>query len=188
MLGLDDLPADLAGYGPITSRNGLRLTTQASSNWRRLITDRRTGACLDYERQVYEPPADLREFILARDSTCAFPNCEQPAVACQLDHIEDWAKGGHTSAINLAPLCLRHHRLKHQAGWSYISDAKDPGATPGPAHRPDLLPRTLRYTEPRPNPNDITWTLSDQVRPLVTPDPPEPTKSVAQNDPDLPPF
>ena len=32
-----------------------------------------------------------------------------------MDHTIDWAKGGTTSLSNLAPLCKKHHNLKHHS-------------------------------------------------------------------------
>ena len=169
LLGLDQLPGELAGYGPITAHTARRLATNGT--WRRLITDPISGVCLDYDRKVYEPPPDLREFVLTRDTTCAFPNCDRRAHTSHLDHIDDWANGGTTSASNLAPLCQRHHRLKHELSWTYLTDAKDPGAytwTSPTGHTYYREPN--RYTEPRPDPSarspGITTTTSDHSLPL----------------------
>ncbi len=65
----------------------------------------------------YEVPTRLREQIIARDVTCAFPGCQVPARRCDLDHIVPYdherpERGGQTETSNLAPLCRRHHRLK----------------------------------------------------------------------------
>jgi hypothetical protein len=54
--------------------------------------------------------------VIARDGTCAFPPCNQPARCCDLDHVTPFPDGD-TSAENLGPGCRRDHRLKHQAGW-----------------------------------------------------------------------
>jgi len=50
---------------------------------------------------------------------CGFPTCDKPAEFCDLDHIRDWIKDGHTSLTNLAFLCAGHHDLKHATDWNY---------------------------------------------------------------------
>lgn len=46
------------------------------------------------------------------------PGCGIPATRCDIDHTIDWNLGGHTSLLNLAPLCEGHHTLKHHGGWT----------------------------------------------------------------------
>ncbi len=117
VLGCDEQPAELAGYGPITAATARRIAADPSGTWRRLVTDPATGALLDCGRSTYRPPADLAEFVIARDQRCAFPGCTRRARRCDLDHEQPWQSGGPTSPDNLAPLCRRHHLAKHHAGW-----------------------------------------------------------------------
>ena len=117
LFGLDELPAELAGYGPITAAAARRIAADPTGTWRRLVTDPATGALLDCGRSTYRPPADLAEFVIARDQHCVFPGCRRRARRCDLDHQQAWESGGPTTAENLAPLCRRHHRAKHHAGW-----------------------------------------------------------------------
>lgn len=126
LLGLDDQPGDLAGYGPIDADTARRIA--ADGTWRRLLTDPVSGALLDYGRTVYQPPADLREFILARDPVCGFIGCLRPARRCQLDHLVEWQDGGRTAANNLQPECLRHHICKTVGGWT-VTRADDGSTT-----------------------------------------------------------
>ncbi|MEP6852147.1 MAG: DUF222 domain-containing protein [bacterium] len=113
-----DEPGYLAGYGPIPAGLARRVAAEPNSTWRRLVTDPISGALLDYGRRTYRPPADLRDFVTARDRTCAFPGCAVPARICDLDHIEPYGLGP-TAPDNLAPLCRRHHRAKTRQGFSY---------------------------------------------------------------------
>ncbi|MGI8881462.1 MAG: DUF222 domain-containing protein, partial [Jatrophihabitans sp.] len=85
LLGLDEQPGELAGYGPIPAAMARRIADDETGTWRRLITDDH-GRLLDYGRQTYRPPARLAAFIIARDQTCTFTSCTRPAVACDLDH------------------------------------------------------------------------------------------------------
>jgi hypothetical protein len=39
-----------------------------------------------------------------------------PATDCDLDHNQEWAKGGATEPGNLAPFCRHDHVIKHK-GW-----------------------------------------------------------------------
>ncbi len=66
---------------------------------------------------AYRPPPRLREHVTARDRTCRYPFCGQPAWRGDLDHTHPWEAGGKTCRCNLGGLCRRHHRLKQLAGW-----------------------------------------------------------------------
>ena len=112
--GAEEEPGDLASYGPIPA--GMAREAAADGVWRRLVTDPTTGALLDYGRSTYRPPTDLADFIRARDITCRFPSCRQPATHCDLDHTTPHPKGA-TDRSNLGALCRHHHRLKHESDW-----------------------------------------------------------------------
>ncbi len=114
-LGLGDEPGELAGYGPVPASVARRLAGTAS--WRKVSVDPVTGAVSEIGRTPYTPSAALADLIRARDATCRFPGCRQPARRCDLDHVVPWPDGP-TTAANLAALCRHHHRLKHQARWS----------------------------------------------------------------------
>jgi hypothetical protein len=114
LLGLSDEPGVLAGHGPIPASMARRLA--ADGTWRRILTDPIGGAVLDVGRRSYAPPAALADHVIARDQTCRFPGCQQPAQRCDLDHTVPFPRGS-TSAGNLAALCRHHHRLKHLTGW-----------------------------------------------------------------------
>lgn len=122
LLGFDDEPGDLAGYGPIPAGMARAMATDTDSTWRRIVTDPVTGALLDYGRTTYRPPAGLRHFITARDPVCAAPGCLVPARACDLDHIHPFDDGGPTAPHNLAPVCGRHHDAKTKRHLSYRRD------------------------------------------------------------------
>src|SRR5215831_4704295 len=74
LLGCDQQPAHLDGYGPITAALARRLAADETGTWRRLVTDD-TGQLLDYARRTHRPPANLTDHIIARDHTCTFPGC-----------------------------------------------------------------------------------------------------------------
>ncbi|TAJ49463.1 MAG: HNH endonuclease [Herbiconiux sp.] len=116
LLGQSDEPAELQGHGPIDLETARRLAAGAPS-FIRILTDPITGERLSVGRDRYKVPADLRTVVILDDETCRFPGCRRRADRCDLDHTQDWAKGGETSLANLAALCRRHHTLKHQGGW-----------------------------------------------------------------------
>jgi hypothetical protein len=133
LLGLDDSPADLDGFGPVPAETARLIATDAT--WQRLLTDPVTGVLSDYSTTTYKPGRVLRSAVEARDGTCTFVGCGAQAVSCDLDHIEPFdhdqeasqravgkAARGQTRADNLHALCRRHHLLKTHAGWGVERD------------------------------------------------------------------
>ena len=120
-LGLANNPGQLSGYGPIPANIARQIA--ADGRWKRFVTDPITGVLLDYGRETYIPPQDLQDFLIARDRTCRFPGCRQPAHLADLDHAIPWEEGGTTSAENLGALCRRHHNLKTHKGWKLINQS-----------------------------------------------------------------
>lgn len=121
LMGLAENPGQIAGYGAIPASVARELA--ADAKWRRFITDPITGNLIDYGRQSYEPPQDLKDFLIARDQTCRFPGCRQSARRSDIDHAQAWDDGGKTSADNLGVLCRRHHQMKTHGGWRLNSNA-----------------------------------------------------------------
>ena len=120
LLGLAENPGQLSGYGAIPASVARELASDAT--WKRFITDPQTGNLLDYGREKYEPPQALVDFLLARDRTCRFPGCRQPATRSDIDHAQSWETGGETKPENLGLLCRRHHRLKTHGRWALVSN------------------------------------------------------------------
>jgi len=116
LLGLDDKPPTLDGYGPIPLESALDLMGSASS-FTRILTHPETGVIMSVGREQYAVPADLKRWLQMRDGTCRFVGCNRAAIRCDIDHTEAWAEGGCTDADNLAHLCRKHHRMKHETGW-----------------------------------------------------------------------
>jgi hypothetical protein len=157
LLGLSDEPGELAGFGAIPASMVRRIAADAT--WRRLLTDPATGGLLDYGRSTYRPPADLADFVLARDRTCRFPGCRQPAHRCDLDHTRPYPDG-ETNAENLGVLCRRHHRLKHETRWTVEHDGDGTFVWTSPTgHRYVVEPQPLNppgydYVWPTDPPDD----------------------------------
>jgi hypothetical protein len=123
LLGREDLPATLDGYGPIDADTARMLAGHAPS-FIRLLTHPETGAVLSVGRESYRVPQDLKNWLEVRDATCRFPGCSRHASRCEIDHTRDWAHDGQTRHDNLAHLCKSHHILKHNTDWQ-VTQARD---------------------------------------------------------------
>jgi hypothetical protein len=117
LLGAEEMPGTLEGYGPIAPDVARELAAKAPS-FVRILTHPETGAVLSVGRDRYAVPADLRAWLRLRDETCRFPGCGTRAEHCDIDHGRDWQYQGETSATNLAHLCRTHHALKHNTAWT----------------------------------------------------------------------
>lgn len=172
LLGLDDLPGELVGYGPIPA--GMARDLARDGTWRRVLTDdaghvlhvddhtHPPGAVArervaDHRAGIadrpggtapgYRPGARLRRYVLVRDQVCAFAGCSVPAWRCDLDHALPYdaadPEAGPTCGCNLRPLCRRHHRLKTHLGWSVTHD-------PESGFTSTTSPTGLTYLRPSP--------------------------------------
>jgi hypothetical protein len=121
LLGVDDTPATLDGYGPIDIDTAKRLAGDAKS-WVRILTHPVTGTVLDLDRKAYRVPKALRRWLRVRDPVCVFPGCTRIARECQIDHRVEWQYGGTTSDTNLAALCEPHHVIKTKSKWELYRD------------------------------------------------------------------
>jgi hypothetical protein len=116
-MGLDELPGELVGYGPIPAP--LAREIAADGTWRRLLTDPESGRLLDYGHRTYTPPAGLAAHVRARDLYCRSPICRQLAATADLDHTIPHDQGGPTAEHNLNSGCRHDHRVKtHAPGWT----------------------------------------------------------------------
>ncbi len=129
LAGLDDAPAHLGSYGPIPAQLARELAQDAT--WRRVLTDPATGQVCSVGTQGYRPGADLTRTVQARDVTCTFPGCRQPATRCEIDHRVPYdagraARGGEQDAqtceANLHALCKHHHQAKTDGWWNVTYD------------------------------------------------------------------
>ncbi|WP_166791676.1 HNH endonuclease signature motif containing protein [Cryobacterium frigoriphilum] len=119
LMGHDDEPAMLDGYGPIDAETARRLAGTATS-WLRILTHPETGAVLSVGQNPEQVPADLKRFLQIRDGTCRFMGCGRPARLSEIDHTLDRQFGGQMTHDNLSHLCKMHHLLKHQTGWQLV--------------------------------------------------------------------
>jgi hypothetical protein len=135
LLGFDEQPGELAGYGPVTAEVARRIAGDPTRTWRRLVVDPLQDRLVDCDRRSYRPPADLAAFVIARDQVCCFPGCNVAARRCDLDHRVPYESGGATCEHNLQPLCRHHHRLKHKGGWTVHRNDDGTYSWTGPSGR-----------------------------------------------------
>jgi hypothetical protein len=119
LLGADDLPAELDGFGPLDPATARKLAADPTGTWTRLLVDDR-GRVLE-RSSAYRPPRSMAALLKARDRTCRFPGCGRTRM--DLDHIIERSAGGPTERANLAGLCRTHHNLKTYRFWDYRLDA-----------------------------------------------------------------
>ena len=129
------IPEDMLAHPPPWPRSGARsgpdppdgilsralqaAATAAARARAAIAADAAAGGCAHTAATAgYRPPPRLREYIAARDLTCRFPRCRQPAWRGDLDHTIPHDNGGLTCHCNLGGLCRTHHILKHHPGWN----------------------------------------------------------------------
>lgn len=117
LLGHSEEPACLDGYGPIDAATARELAGHAPS-FTRLLTHPETGTVLSVGKKHYTVPKDMRKWLRVRDGTCRFPGCNRNAKYSDVDHTTAWEHDGETRTDNLAHLCPKHHKLKHETGWN----------------------------------------------------------------------
>ena len=94
---------------------------------------------LDYGRTMRTVSAGLRRVLNTRDGGCIFTACDRTPAGCEAHHRKPWQEGhGKTKDANLDLLCLFHHHLVHEGGWTMTID-KDKHRTPW-FHPPDGRP------------------------------------------------
>jgi hypothetical protein len=157
LLGLDDEPADLAGYGAITAETARQLAADPTGTWQRLLTDPNSGALLDCGAENYRPSAHLTGFLLARDGVCIFPGCNQPGHRCDVEHRIPHDQGGPTCPGNNALVCRRHHNCKTHGPWRYrFNDDGSFTWTAATGHTYTIRPPE-RWKQPGPEPTWREW-------------------------------
>jgi hypothetical protein len=140
----------VSGSGVIGVGAGGSLASSLAGDpqWRRLVTDPRSGIVLDYGTTRYRPPAALADYVRARDRSCYEPGCTIPAAACDQDpprnpHAHPSPPpdpGGATADWNLGAGCRTAHRIKAMPGWHVTS--------PSPGTYTWTTPTGHTYTRP----------------------------------------
>lgn len=121
LAGLDEMPGELGGFGPVIADIARQVVDeQRDAEWRFTVTHPDTGLAMHTGTTRRRPSAEQRRAVESRDTTCVFPGCRMPAVACDLDHRVLYSEVGRTSVDDLAPLCRHDHGVRHKAGWRHV--------------------------------------------------------------------
>jgi hypothetical protein len=110
--GLTEVPT----HGSLLPETVVGLLSDPDVSLRVAWSDPVTGAIRSQNPRAYRPNAAVSRQVRARDGTCRFPGCGQPARRTQIDHVVP-APAGPTEVPNLMCLCASHHRFKHHGGW-----------------------------------------------------------------------
>ena len=101
--GTSPSPGYVPGQGPLPAEAVRELATTAKL--------KPLPRPADEPEPDYRPSKALAAFVRARDLTCRFPNCDQPAECCDIDHTIPYPTGP-THPSNLKCMCRHHHLLK----------------------------------------------------------------------------
>jgi hypothetical protein len=147
LLGDDDGCGWVDHYGPVPGdllREWIADNAeQGVDQWvRRLYATPATGELVGMDSQARRFEGKLAEFLRLRDRTCRTTWCDSPVR--HLDHAEDHATGGLTSASNGQGLCESCNYAKQALGWSARP-------RPGPRHTIETVtPTGHHYTSTAP--------------------------------------
>jgi hypothetical protein len=131
LLGGDNTPARVPGYGPIPAALALRLVEGAvadersKATLRRLYRHPKSGALVAMESRSRLFPKGLAKFIAIRDDTCRTPYCDAPIR--HTDHADPRIRGGPTNAVNGRGSCEACNYAKQAPGWRLVTWCNDDG-------------------------------------------------------------
>ncbi|MCE0536401.1 DUF222 domain-containing protein [Kineosporia rhizophila] len=128
LLGLNDTPGLLQGYGAIAADYARQLAAMAGSITLLPASPIPPGSfppagCPEGndhaspEANRYRLSSAVIRQIVSRHQHCTYPGCPQPSSRCDLDHVRPFDQGGYSCTCNMRPACRRHHRLKTFGGW-----------------------------------------------------------------------
>lgn len=121
LLGLDNLPGHLRGYGPLPAERIRELAYQLRADWSGVLVGR-DGRARALAEKKYRFRGRLAEFIRLRDGTCDFPACNRAAQYTDIDHTRPHDRGGPSNESNGRCRCRRHHRAKQSPYWAVTQD------------------------------------------------------------------
>ncbi|TDW84208.1 uncharacterized protein DUF222 [Kribbella pratensis] len=141
LLGVDDDPCELTGYGPIPAEMARRIARDGT--WRRLLTDPTNGTVLEASTTRHDPGTVVTETLLARHPVCAWPGCNRTSRQCDRDHATPFKQSGRTNLTGLVPYCEYHHVIKDTKAWGWTTTAHPDGSvtlTAPTGHRYTTVP------------------------------------------------
>jgi hypothetical protein len=82
-------------------------------------------------------PAQARA-VIHRDGHCRYDGCTAPPWACEVHHLDFWARDhGPTDLENLALICWHHHTLVHRSSATHDLAARGDGRLRLQRRRPE---------------------------------------------------
>ena len=175
LLGVENAPAAVAGYGTVPSAIAQRLIACAvadgasSASLRRLYASPASGALVAMESRARIFPKGLAEFIGLRDQRCRTPYCDAPIR--HRDHARPHRRGGATSATNGLGTCERCNYTKEAPGWTVCAGNEGKArhsaqfTTPTGSHDHSMAP-PAPGTPPRPMTEIEIW-LNNKLLPVA---------------------
>ncbi|WP_449373747.1 DUF222 domain-containing protein [Arthrobacter psychrolactophilus] len=153
LLNLTDEPAELVGVdgGPVPEDIARKLLA-GSSTFLRVLTDPVSGELMPVNPDRYTLRQVEKDLLRAMAESCYFPNCTNPVVDTDIDHLHAFEHGGKSTAANLRPACRKHHALRH------FKDDKDRHGNYRRYKEPHRNGIKLRGWTPKPLPDGrIAW-------------------------------
>jgi hypothetical protein len=127
-----ELAGDLERDGLISAATVQQIACDATIT---LAVDDDAGRTMYEGRSRRDPSGAQRREVRRRDRHCRFPGCTNVTFA-HTHHIRRWKPDrGPTDLDNLALLCVHHHHLVHQGGWTMSGDANEELTFVGPSGR-----------------------------------------------------
>ena len=155
LMGIDDAPGELLGYGPIPAAVARAIAAAGDSVWRRMLTDP-AGNLVDLSTTSYRSGKVLDLAVTVRDGTSRFPRSNASAVGADFDHTIPHPVGD-TSYGNGGKFSRRDHRVKHAPGWTVTQ--------PEPGHFTWTTPTGHHYTVGPADQPAGTWPAPWQLDP-----------------------
>lgn len=154
--GYGDVPGDL-----IREWIAANLENDVETWLRRIYEQSQTGELVAMDSKARRFTGGLAAFLRLRDRGCREKWCDAPAR--HLDHAEDHADGGRTSAKNGQGICESHNYAEQAIGWSARP-------RPGPRH-------TVETTTPT---GHVYTSTAPRLGPEPDPAPPGPVRTMAE--------
>ncbi|BBX02712.1 HNH endonuclease [Mycolicibacterium moriokaense] len=130
LLGGENVPAMIEGYGPIPPSVACRLVESAvgdqrsKATLRRLYRNPKSGSLVAMESRSRCFPKGLAMFIGLRDQSCRTPYCDAPIR--HRDHAVPSSRGGPTNGLNGLGMCAYCNFVKESPNWE-VSPCEENG-------------------------------------------------------------
>ena len=108
---IDKYEAEMLDHGPVPVTSSLFDQAKAELY---LYFKNAKGEILQFGRTRRDPSFAQRLAVMVRDGHCIYPDCEAPASACSIHHLQEWLLDqGFTDVEVLGLFCDPHHRHLH---------------------------------------------------------------------------